>query len=76
VGFQCLRHCFFVAIRIVQIIDDNQYCQLLRLTKPAATGVCLVPIVMPSFTGHAVLAGIFNTDIVFKYALENLDCRI
>jgi hypothetical protein len=44
--------------------------------KPAARGVCFVPIAMPSLTGHVVLAGIFWIDTVFRYALENFACKM
>jgi hypothetical protein len=39
----------------------------------AAIGMCLFTIAVPSLTGQVVLAGIFNTDTVFKSALENFD---
>jgi hypothetical protein len=44
--------------------------------KPAAIGVCLVPIAVPSLTGQVDLAGIFNKDTVFKSAFENFDYRL
>ena len=43
---------------------------------PAAIGVCLLPIAVPSCTGHVVLAGIFRTDTVFNSALANFGCRM